>query len=189
MHVVLRQPCSKHCCSPPCPAPSNPAPRSLRSCGGEVLLLQRTSKNNFGTWGLPGGNADDTDADLLEVATREAKEEMGEQLPRFQVVESVLTKRGKRWAGAEGETHMGRHWGSSAAACMLGLVASTLCTHGWACRQHAVRPAVQNGQHANSAGCGPVRPLFQLGTKRLHAPLTNYPMQGPEAVQRVCGED
>lgn len=68
----------------------------LLTCGGEVLLLKRTSKNNHGSWGLPGGNADDTDADLLEVATREAREEMGPELPRFQVVESVLTKRGKR---------------------------------------------------------------------------------------------
>ncbi len=86
-------PCGPHCTMPPSP--------SLRSCGGEVLLLQRTSKNNFGTWGLPGGNADDTDADLLEVATREAQEEMGPQLPRFQVRESVLTKRGKRWVREE----------------------------------------------------------------------------------------
>lgn len=79
-------------CTSPAPMPP------LGSCGGEVLLLKRTSKNNHGSWGLPGGNADDTDADLLEVATREAREEMGPELPRFQVVESVLTKRGKRWA-------------------------------------------------------------------------------------------
>ena len=86
-----------HALLPLCLATYPPrCPASIRSCGGEVLLLQRTSKNNFGTWGLPGGNVDDTDADLLEVATREAKEEMGEQLPHFQVVESVLTKRGKR---------------------------------------------------------------------------------------------
>lgn len=61
-----------------------------------MLLLQRTSKHNYGTWGLPGGNADDTDADLLGTATREAREEMGEGLPRFEVVAQVLTKRGKR---------------------------------------------------------------------------------------------
>ena len=87
-------------------APCHPPPLSC-SCGGEVLLLQRTSKNNFGTWGLPGGNADDTDADLLEVATREAQEEMGPQLPRFQVLESVLTKRGKRWVREELEWQRG----------------------------------------------------------------------------------
>jgi len=64
-----------------------------------VLLLQRNSKHNHGTWGLPGGNADATDADLLHTATREAREEMGPNLPPFEVVGQVLTKRGKRWAG------------------------------------------------------------------------------------------
>lgn len=61
-----------------------------------MLLLQRTSKNNHGTFGLPGGNADAGDADLLATATREAAEEMGEGLPPFTVAASVLTKRGKR---------------------------------------------------------------------------------------------
>lgn len=144
--------------------PRSPSPRS---CGGEVLLLQRTSKNNFGTWGLPGGNADDTDADLLEVATREAKEEMGEQLPLFQVVESVLTKRGKRWAGGEGETHMGGHWGSSAAAGMLGLGG-----------QHAVLPAVQNGQQATVQVVVPCGPCFDW------APSGCMPDQLPNAGAR-----
>jgi hypothetical protein len=46
----------------------------LITCNGEVLLLQRSSKHNFGTWGLPGGNADATDSDLLETARREATE-------------------------------------------------------------------------------------------------------------------
>ena len=82
----------------PTAPPAPPRPTPPRSCGGEVLLLQRTSKNNFGTWGLPGGNADATDADLLATATREAREEMGEVLPPFQVTAQVLTKRGKRWA-------------------------------------------------------------------------------------------
>lgn len=61
-----------------------------------MLLLQRNSRHNHGTWGLPGGNADLTDADLLHTATREAKEEMGDSVPPFEVVADVLTKRGKR---------------------------------------------------------------------------------------------
>ena len=66
------------------------------SCGGEVLLLQRTSKHNFGTWGLPGGNTDATDRDLLHTASREAEEEMGASVPAYEVVAEVLTQRGKR---------------------------------------------------------------------------------------------
>lgn len=77
----------------PTPHPQQP---SLRRCDGEVLLLQRNSKHNHGTWGLPGGNADDTDTSLLETARREAAEEMGPSVPPFQVVAEVLTKRGKR---------------------------------------------------------------------------------------------
>ena len=61
------------------------------------MLLQRTSKHNYGTWGLPGGNADAGDAgDLQHTATREAQEEMGAGLPAFTVVAQILTKRGKR---------------------------------------------------------------------------------------------
>lgn len=76
--------------------PATPPLLATCSCNGEVLLLQRTSKHNHGTWGLPGGNADAADADLLATATREAREEMGDGLPPFQVAASVLTKRGKR---------------------------------------------------------------------------------------------
>ena len=66
------------------------------SCGGEVLLLRRAGRHNYGTWGLPGGNADAGDADLLATARREAEEEMGPGLPPFEVVAQVLTVRGKR---------------------------------------------------------------------------------------------
>lgn len=67
-------------------------------CDGEVLLLKRTSNHNHGTWGLPGGNADGTDVSLLETARREAVEEMGPNLPPFEVVAEVPTRRGKRCA-------------------------------------------------------------------------------------------
>ncbi|KAI3435953.1 hypothetical protein D9Q98_002011 [Chlorella vulgaris] len=68
----------------------------LLTCDGEVLLLKRTSNHNHGTWGLPGGNADGTDVSLLETARREAVEEMGPNLPPFEVVAEVPTRRGKR---------------------------------------------------------------------------------------------
>lgn len=61
-----------------------------------MLLLRRTSKHNFGTWGLPGGNVDAGDADLLATALREAKEEMGPGVPPFEVLAQVLTIRGAR---------------------------------------------------------------------------------------------
>lgn len=61
---------------------------------GQVLLLQRRSKNNDRKWGLPGGNLEMGDSSLLETAKREAMEEMG-ILPAFQVVKEYLTKRGK----------------------------------------------------------------------------------------------
>lgn len=61
----------------------------------ECLLLLRAGNHNAGTWGLPGGNAEAGDnGNLLETAKREATEEMGE-LPAFDVVGEVLTKRGK----------------------------------------------------------------------------------------------
>lgn len=44
---------------------------------GEVLLLLRAGKRNAGKWGLPGGNVDDGDTDLLATAKREAAEELG----------------------------------------------------------------------------------------------------------------
>ena len=64
-----------------------------------MLLLQRNSRHNHGTWGLPGGNADPGDTGLLATATREAQEEMGPSLLPFEVVGEVLTRRGKRCAG------------------------------------------------------------------------------------------
>lgn len=59
--------------------------------GDEALLLLRNSKHNDNTWGLPGGNADDTDADLLATAMREGREEMG-AVPPCNVTGQVLTK-------------------------------------------------------------------------------------------------
>ena len=61
--------------------------RSNRS----VLLLQRRSKHNDKKWGLPGGNAEDADASLLDTAKREAAEEMGD-VPDFTVTGVVETR-------------------------------------------------------------------------------------------------
>lgn len=61
------------------------------SCEGEVLLLLRSGKHNANTWGLPGGNADTTDANLLGTAMREAEEEMG-TLPECKILDTVLTR-------------------------------------------------------------------------------------------------
>ena len=72
----------------PCDHPR--APHARRS-GSEVLLLRRASKHNDNTWGLPGGNAEDGDADLLATAVREGTEEMG-GLPMLNVTGQVLTK-------------------------------------------------------------------------------------------------
>ena len=63
---------------------------SCRS-GGEVLLLRRASSHNDNTWGLPGGNVEEGDPDLLATATREAAEEMG-GVPPMNVTGQVLTK-------------------------------------------------------------------------------------------------
>ena len=56
-----------------------------------VLLLQRRSKHNDGKWGLPGGNAEEADASLLDTARREAAEEMGD-VPDFEVTGVVETR-------------------------------------------------------------------------------------------------
>ncbi|KAI8474457.1 MAG: hypothetical protein J3K34DRAFT_132112 [Monoraphidium minutum] len=65
---------------------------------GNVLLLQRAGKHNAGTWGLPGGNAEAGDANLLATARREAAEELGgrEWVPPHVISgEGILTRRGK----------------------------------------------------------------------------------------------
>jgi ADP-ribose pyrophosphatase YjhB (NUDIX family) len=59
--------------------------------GEEALLLLRASKHNDRTWGLPGGNAEDGDADLLATAMREGTEEMG-GVPPCNVTGQILTK-------------------------------------------------------------------------------------------------
>lgn len=70
----------------------------LCRCQGDVLLLRRSSTSgNANTLGLPGGNADPEDADLMATAVREAQEEMGAPLPPFTVLAPpMLTRRGKR---------------------------------------------------------------------------------------------
>ena len=65
-------------------------PHACRS-GGEVLLLQRNSLHHHGKWGLPGGNLDDADADLLATARREATEELG-GVPDYTLKGEILTK-------------------------------------------------------------------------------------------------
>jgi 8-oxo-dGTP pyrophosphatase MutT (NUDIX family) len=98
----------------------NGSSRAAYSCDGEVLLLKRNSRHNHGTWGLPGGNVDATDASLLEAAKREAAEEMGPGLPLFEVVAEVLTRRGKRWVGpCTPGTCWAHRTGPSPAACLL----------------------------------------------------------------------
>ena len=58
---------------------------------GEVLLLKRCSKHNDKTWGLPGGNREAADVDLLATARREAEEELG-HLPPCVIQGQVLTR-------------------------------------------------------------------------------------------------
>ena len=59
-----------------------------RSCGADVLLLLRNSRHNNNTWGLPGGNVEAGDADILSTAQREASEELT-TLPDCEVVSPV----------------------------------------------------------------------------------------------------
>ncbi len=61
-----------------------------RRSGGEVLLLKRSSAHNDQKWGLPGGNVEEGDKDLIDTAKREATEEMG-KLPPFDVKGEILT--------------------------------------------------------------------------------------------------
>eukprot|EP00887_Chlorella_sp_A99_P006400 scaffold3.g6400.t1 len=78
------------------PPPEKVGAGFLFCCQGEVLVLRRTSRNNHGTWGLPGGNADPEDAgNLLETALREAREEVG-GVPAHTVLDSIETRRGER---------------------------------------------------------------------------------------------
>lgn len=74
---------------------------ALCSCGDEALFLRRSAQcGNPGTWGLPGGNADDEDrGQLLATALREAGEEVGGLPEGLQVAGQVLT----RWGGEERE--------------------------------------------------------------------------------------
>ena len=62
-----------------------------------VLLLRRAlSSGNGGTLGLPGGNQDPGEHDLMKTARREAQEEMGENLPQFETIATFKTHRGNR---------------------------------------------------------------------------------------------
>ena len=55
-----------------------------------MLLLKRSSAHNDQKWGLPGGNVEEGDKDLIDTAKREATEEMG-TLPPFDVKGEILT--------------------------------------------------------------------------------------------------
>lgn len=74
-------PADQHACRTMCPCRSN----------GEVLLLKRNSLHNKDKWGLPGGNIEDGDNELLATAKREATEELG-SMPDFQLKGEILTK-------------------------------------------------------------------------------------------------
>jgi 8-oxo-dGTP pyrophosphatase MutT (NUDIX family) len=62
------------------------------SSKGDMLVLLRTSMNNHNTWGLPGGNLELQDQNLLTTAVREAGEEIG-TLPDYKVVGQVCMNR------------------------------------------------------------------------------------------------
>jgi 8-oxo-dGTP pyrophosphatase MutT (NUDIX family) len=72
--------------------------RCDKSNNVSILLLKRRSKHHGGAWGLPGGNAEPSDAgSLLSTATREAHEELGHGgVPPFVVKVRLDTRRGKR---------------------------------------------------------------------------------------------
>ena len=57
-----------------------------------MLLLLRNSKHNDMTWGLPGGNKEEGDADGLATARREATEEMGPLPENMDIKNSFPTK-------------------------------------------------------------------------------------------------
>jgi len=59
--------------------------------GDKVLLLERNSKHNDKTWGLPGGNVEAGDWTLLDTASREAKEELG-NLPQYELITEIKTR-------------------------------------------------------------------------------------------------
>ncbi len=55
-----------------------------------MLLLRRNSLHHHNKWGLPGGNIDDADKDLISTATREAVEELG-GVPEHTLKGEILT--------------------------------------------------------------------------------------------------
>ena len=54
-----------------------------------MLLLKRSSPHNNRKWGLPGGNVETGDGELIDTAKREATEEMG-KLPALEVKGEIL---------------------------------------------------------------------------------------------------
>ncbi len=89
--------------------------RLCRRSGGEVLLLKRSSAHNDQKWGLPGGNVEEGDKDLIDTAKREATEEMG-KLPPFDVKGELLTVYVSPWPTACGD------------ACQCRRVEADMCT-------------------------------------------------------------
>ena len=67
-------------------------PDLSRRYDGEALLLRRSATSgNPGTLGLPGGNKDAEDEDLMTTALREATEEMG-LVPPHVVLGQIFTR-------------------------------------------------------------------------------------------------
>ncbi len=81
---------------------SSPSLFPRREDDNRILLLQRKSKHHDRAWGLPGGNADDTDGSLLDTAEREAAEEMGGLPPGFSVLHRLDTRRDAKQKGKGG---------------------------------------------------------------------------------------
>lgn len=59
-----------------------------------LVILRGFKGDNPRTWTIPGGNVDSDDADLLETAEREMKEEIGRMPKNITIVSKIKTVRG-----------------------------------------------------------------------------------------------